>query len=145
MKYTENAINIVKKYTPCQLQAYRNTRGVWAIGYGHTHNVKPMDTLESEEQASILLDEDATNVVNFLENLINTGRCTFIPNQNEIDALVSFGLDRGVGTMGHLAGSRNEKLMADAFLAYDTVDDRVVKELKQRRNDERSLFISNDN
>ena len=40
MKCSEKGKNLIKKFENCKLTAYKDSKGVYTIGYGHTKNVK---------------------------------------------------------------------------------------------------------
>ena len=40
MKRSKKGKNLIKKFESCKLTAYKDSKGVYTIGYGHTKNVK---------------------------------------------------------------------------------------------------------
>lgn len=62
-------------------------------------------------------------------------------NQNQFDALVSFGLDAGVDQLGHFAGM-DVNTIANEISRYCYADGHKDPTLEQRRNAERDLFLS---
>lgn len=57
MRTSQKGINLIKEFEGCRLKAYKCPAGVWTIGYGHTSNVKPNQSITREE-AERLLRED---------------------------------------------------------------------------------------
>ena len=39
-KLSKNGLQLIKKFEGCKLIAYKDSGGVYTIGYGHTKNVK---------------------------------------------------------------------------------------------------------
>ena len=39
MEISQNGIELIKSFEGYRLDAYRDTRGIWTIGYGHTGGV----------------------------------------------------------------------------------------------------------
>ena len=52
-------IELLKRFEGCKLTSYRDTGGVWTIGFGHTDGVKANMTI-TQEQAEEFLREDLT-------------------------------------------------------------------------------------
>lgn len=51
------AIEFIKKFEGMSLKAYRDSGGIWTIGYGHTSRVKHEDVI-TQEQADAFLKQD---------------------------------------------------------------------------------------
>jgi lysozyme len=51
-------LNLIKVFEDCRLEAYQDQRGIWTIGYGHTHDVSQGMTCTAE-QANAWLIEDS--------------------------------------------------------------------------------------
>lgn len=90
MRTGQKGINLIKQFESLRLKAYQCPAGVWTIGYGHTHGVRPQDQI-TEGRAEVLLRED----LNEAESVVNR-ECPGI-NQNQFDALVSFVFNLGEG------------------------------------------------
>jgi lysozyme len=88
-----DGLNLVKQFEGLRLEAYRCPAGVWTIGYGHTHGVKPEATI-SEEQANHLLAEDLAESGVQVDQCVNV---TLIDNQYA--ALSSFVFNAGIGNL----------------------------------------------
>ena len=86
---------------------------VWTIGYGHTGEVIPGDTI-TKKQALKLLQQDCEYVENFVNNK------EFVPqtlNQAQIDALFSFGFNVGPYALPELCkGKTLKKVAADIMI-----------------------------
>ena len=61
MQISELALEKIKAFEGCRLQAYQDAAEVWTIGYGHTKKVKPGDKI-SQYWADEYLKEDIEEV-----------------------------------------------------------------------------------
>lgn len=161
MEISENILKVVKKfegYEPVARQLPGDPKGIITGGYGTIRHpngepVRSGDVFTPEYSLHCLKFEmkdkaDALNKV-----LI---KASVIINQNQFDALVSFGYNVGTGkylkgtTMGDAIWSDNIQAMADAFLAYVKgtkyflgIPRKVtLPGLVNRRKAERELFLS---
>jgi lysozyme len=75
---------LIKRFESLRLAAYRDTGGIWTIGYGHTKDVAPGDGI-TETEAESLLKQDVAAAESAVASHIA------IPlRQSQFDALVSF-------------------------------------------------------
>lgn len=99
----------------------------------------------SREGINFIKSFEALNLYDLppVEKAVNDLRYYFrFPlNQNQFDALVSFGLDAGVDQLGHFAGM-DVNTIANEISRYCYVDGHKDPTLEQRRNAERDLFLS---
>jgi lysozyme len=147
---------LIEKFEGCVLYAYDDGDGKWphppiepgdpvvgtlTIGYGHTQNVYPGQTItQGEAQAYLQQDlQEAESVVSELVEVALT------PNQ--FSALVSFVYNEGEGTFesSSLLALVNEKKFADAadvFGEYIYAYGQVEQGLVDRRAAEKALFLA---
>ena len=83
MKASQTLINQLKKFEACVLTAYKDAKGVWTIGYGHTAGVKHGDRI-TQYQAEQFLKEDLAK----FEEVAN--KCKRISTQGKFDAILDF-------------------------------------------------------
>jgi lysozyme len=83
MTPSQNCLDLIEKSEGLRLKSYRDTGGVWTIGYGHTAGVRAGQTI-TQEIAEELLKQDIEYAVRIVNS--NAGPCT----QNQFDALVDF-------------------------------------------------------
>ena len=118
LKTSEAGINLITRFEGLRKTAYLCPSGIWTIGYGHTRGVRKGEII-TEEQAAAFLIED----VQIVENTVNSINATYNYNfnQNEFDALVSFGFNCGKTNLLRLVanGTRTIKEIADALLLYN--------------------------
>lgn len=145
MQTSQNGINLIKGFESCRLHAYldANKVGVPTIGYGHTHGVQMGMTI-TQAQAESFLKADLVQ----RESVVNSN--VSVPlTQNQFDALMSLVYNVGAGNfIGHtLLRKLNAGLYEDAadeFPKWDHASGVVLKDLLERRNKERSLFLTPD-
>ncbi len=148
---SKGGLELIKGFEGVRLKAYRDTAGVWTIGWGSTRwadgtPVKRGDKLVNTDCADDLFDLTIKQYVNDIRLLVK------VPlTQNQFDALVSFQYNTG-----GLAGSTLLKLLnsgdyqgaADQLLLWDKVTDPVTGQKKpfavltERRKKERKLFVT---
>lgn len=136
MKISQKGIDLIKKYEGCKLAAYKCPAGVWTIGYGHTGNVQPGQTI-TQTHAEALLREDLISY----ELKVSKYSTQYNWNQNEFDALVSFAYN--IGNIDQLTdrGTRSKAVIAEILL-YNKAGGKALKGLIRRREDERALFLT---
>jgi len=91
MTRTINAagLALVRAYEGLGLEAYRDTSGVWTIGYGHTRGIGPGDSI-STERAEQFLETDLMEAERAVAALVK------VPlTDNQFSALVSFVFNAG--------------------------------------------------
>lgn len=136
---TSNAgINLIKKFEGCRLAAYKDTVGVWTIGYGHTGGVTPGMKI-TQADADTFLRKDLTKFEGYVNSL------TITLSQNEFDALVSFTYNCGYGNLKKLVKGRNKIEIANALLLYNKAGGKVLAGLTKRRKEEQALFLGSHN
>ena len=137
MRISEKGLSLIKEFEGCQLNAYRCPSNVWTIGYGHTENVQENQSITQEEAESLLIND----MVKY-ENYVNTcSNLTFVTNQNQFDALVSFTYNCGQGSLATLVQNRDANTVADKLLLYINGSNGVLQGLVRRREAERVLFL----
>jgi lysozyme len=149
MKLSSDGLALIKRWEGCKLQSYKDSAGVWTIGYGRTTAtglgpVGPGMTITQAQAESDLLRGLAKYERTVIECLART------PTQAQYDAMVSLCYNIGQAAFagssvvrrfnaGDIAGA------ADAFLFWNkaTVKGKkvVIEGLTNRRKDERKHFL----
>ena len=130
---------LIRKWEGCELKAYKDTGGVWTIGYGHTKTAKPGMRI-TEEVAEELLRGD----LDWVEDVINSSVQVPI-NQVQYDVLASFVYNIG-GTQ-----FRNSTLLrklnaydyagvTKEFLRWKYDNGRMIQGLLNRREEEAATW-----
>lgn len=86
-------LSIIKNHEKCVLRAYRDTGGVWTIGWGHTGSEVVEGAWWSQEQADAALVSDLANAERAVNSFVHR-----VLNENQFSALVSFTYNEGSGT-----------------------------------------------
>ena len=122
MKTSQDGLKQLAGREGMRTKAYRDTRGIWTIGIGHTSAAGPPDVhegLELSEQE--VLDLFARDIKQY-EDAVN--RAIKIPlKQNQFDALVSICYNIGVGGFTKSSMVRDINAGADG----DTIDVDIMK------------------
>ena len=152
------ALKMIAHHEGTRLKPYRCPAQLWTIGVGHVlypeqgamklesrmaYALKPEDNrIFTIEEVNAILQKDLERFVRGISKY-----CPAVVNQNQLDALVSFSFNCGLGTLqrstlrqkhnrGDYAGA------AEEFLKYTKAGGKVLKGLVNRRNDERTLYLS---
>lgn len=83
------AMNIIKVFEGCKLNAYQCSAGVWTIGYGHTNGVKEGMVI-TQQQAETYFESDIMEFLLPVQKQVGN-----ICNANQIAALTSFAFNLG--------------------------------------------------
>jgi len=152
MRLSKDGEALIKNFEGLRLKAYRDSAGIWTIGYGSTKYsdgkaVKATDQLDSEIKASALFSE----TLKAYEDAVNRHVKVEL-TQNQFDSLVSIAYNVGTGIMN--ASTLIKKLnagdfagAADQFLVWNKITDPhsnqkiVNKTLATRRSIERDNFL----
>lgn len=136
-------LDIVKKSESLRLRAYKDTGGVWTIGYGHTRGVKPGQVC-TRAQADRWLVEDVRSAEDDVRNLVRVDL-----NDNQFSALVSFVFNIGgdqfrKSTLLKNLNAGDYDLAADEFLRWVYDNKKTPAGLEVRRQMERALFLTTE-
>lgn len=135
------AVELVKGFEGLATKAYLCPAGKPTIGYGHTGNVRPEDTI-TEAEAEKLLEKDLAGFEIGVKKLVK------VPlNENQLAALVSFAYNVGLGNFQNstLLKQLNEghyELAADQLLRWTKAAGKELAGLVRRRAAERAVFLT---
>jgi GH24 family phage-related lysozyme (muramidase) len=150
--WLEPALNIIKEFEGCRLEAYKCPAGVWTVGYGSTRYPGPsggpvrQGDVITQQQAEYLLQESVVD-------LYGPGIFHLIPlskgwSGNRIAALVSFAYNLGLGAVEDStlrkrlnAGEDPVKVVQEELPRWNKADGKVLEGLTRRRNAEVALFV----
>lgn len=151
LKTSQNGLEFITKWEGCILKPYKDVAGLRTIGVGHlikSGENYPDGVEITKEHALELLSKDVEHCERSIQKNIE------VPlNQNQFDALVSFGFNCGTGVYSN-SGVASSLRIAD----YSSVPSKLepwskaringtmqtVKGLLNRRKDEGILFTTPD-
>jgi len=160
MRISDRALALLKKHEGLRLRAYDDLRpgetlhpgdsvvGTVTIGYGHIRTAEPGMEI-TEKEAERLLRQDLKRFEAGVLSLTAEYPRESGLLQNEFDALVSFAFNVGLGALEQSTLLRkllawpeySKEEIADEFLRWVYSKGRVLPGLKQRRSDERDVFL----
>jgi len=158
MKVSDKAKGVIKHHEGVRQRPYRCPAKLWTIGVGHV--LYPEQGAMKLELRDGFALKDADNRLFSMEEVdailsadlerFERGVEKFIPvqlTQGQFDALVSFSFNVGLGTLQR--STLRQKVLrgdmegaAQEFLKYCMAGGKPLKGLQNRRQDERSLFLS---
>ncbi|QJE94233.1 lysozyme [Luteolibacter luteus] len=140
-------IELIKHFEGCYLSAYRDSVGVWTIGYGHTGLVHRDGTVKAgrtitQKEAEELLRHD----LQVFAKRVTEG--TSVPlSDDQFAALVSFDFNTGgflKSTLRKKLNARDYMAAAEQLLLWDKAGGKRLRGLTRRRRSERRLFLGED-
>ena len=146
MKISNQGIDFICRREGLELEAYKDIKGIWTIGYGHTGTEVKFKMTITKEQAKEYLAKDLAIAEKALTPIKNL-------TQYEYDALVSLVFNIGTtkfknSTIRRLLLQGNKDLAANQFKVWNKVtigNDKVVSNgLVNRRAMETKLFTTGD-
>ena len=91
--YSSTGLALTRSFEGLRLKAYRDSAGVWTIGYGHTGPEVHCGQCISEIEAEALLRSDLTSAVRTVRKAVQVDLA-----QHQFDALVDFCFNAGRGS-----------------------------------------------
>lgn len=147
LRISKRGIDLIKEFEGCQLKAYRDSVGVWTIGWGTT-NADRAVTGEKifrglrirQETADLWLEQCLYKKYG---PVVDAWTKKYHWTQHEFDALVSFTYNLGSGNFLSLIdhGHRSKSTIAKKILEYNHGGGVVVRGLTRRRKAEHDLFV----
>jgi lysozyme len=140
-------IDLVKEFEGLRLDAYKDSVGVWTIGYGTTAmagvGIKPVLGMKiTQPEAEMYLRRGLEKFADQIRPAI-----TAPINENEFGAFLSLAYNIGPGAFAKSTALRqfnagNKARAADAILLFDKAGGKVLKGLQRRREAEKRLFLT---
>lgn len=144
MNISKNGLDLIKKFEGCKLTAYKDSVGVWTIGWGTTNADKAITS--TTITAGLTISQAKAD--SWLEQSINSKyvpkvmkyNSTYKWNQNQLDALTSFAYN--IGSIDGLTnnGKRSISEISSKILSYNKAGGKVLSGLTTRRKAEKALF-----
>ncbi|MCD8333892.1 MAG: glycoside hydrolase family protein [Clostridiales bacterium] len=136
---------LIKQFEGCKLTAYKDSVGVWTIGYGHTGKVDGKSVCKgmtiTQSKANSLLESDVAKFWGYANNT------SYVPlaksmNENQRSALTSFAFNCGQSNLKTLCKDRTIAEIGEALLLYNKAGGMVLSGLTARRRAERKLYLT---
>ena len=135
-----NVFDLLKRHESCRLTPYRDSVGVWTVGWGHNCETTPI----SQAVADMMLKDDAVGVMRQVE--ARFAALSFWPALSDVRQAVCFDVAYNVGVAGFLKfhlmldalergdyGRAADELLNSAAAAIDT--DRYAELAEMMRRD----------
>lgn len=149
MKPSENCYNLIKQFEGCRLKSYKDSAGIWTIGWGTTFYPEGAKVKEGEsitqERADFLLKWQVLEKCAAVNVLVDV-------SQNKFDALVSFAYNVGVAALRKstllkkVLADPNDQTIEAEFLKWNKARVKgeltVLNGLTKRRQAEADLYFS---
>lgn len=140
-RINDAGLRLIQNSEGLRLKAYQDSVGVWTIGYGHTADVKPGQTI-TETEALAFLRADVGWAEAAVEKLVTV---PLTPGQ--FGALVSFVFNLGAGALGEstllkLLNQGHYEEAAAQFGKWVFAGGKVLEGLVTRRDNERRMFLN---
>ena len=146
MRINQACIDAIKGFEGWRSRAYRDSVGVWTIGYGHTSAAgKPAvhsGQQISKKQGEEILRRDMEKFASGVRKLIKVHL-----NDNQFGALVSFAYNVGLGNFKkssvlRVVNARQFDQVPRRLALWNKAGGRVLKGLVRRRGEEAALFMT---
>jgi lysozyme len=139
MNISDIGVALIKRSEGLRLDAYKDTGGVWTIGYGSTRGVHEGMTITPGEAERLLLEDISHHDINPLLNGCPTKQCQF-------DAMTSLAFNIGLERFRNSTVLKRHKLgnfmgAANAFLLWVYDNGRKEPGLVKRREAERRIYL----
>ena len=136
-------LSLIENFEGCRLTSYQDSGGIWTIGFGHTGNIEPNQTI-TQGQADAFLEQDLESAE---EAVQNATEIDLTPNQ--FAALVSFQYNTGSipqsPGMALINQRQFEAAWDDHFCLWTRdANGEVLEGLVRRRAAEKALFFATD-
>lgn len=143
MKISQQGIDLIKRFEGCKLSSYKDSVGVWTIGYGHTKGVRSGMSI-TQQQAEQFMKED----IQPIERTLNSMCVNF--KQQQFDALVSWIFNLGVGNFNKstmkkwITGNFTDEDITDQMVKWVNAGGIPLLGLKRRRVAEANMFLGRE-
>jgi lysozyme len=141
-KINSHGLTILEKCEGLRLKAYKDIRGIWTIGYGHTGKDVREGLFITQDGAEMLLGHDLEIASEGVNKLV-----TVPLTSNEFSALVCLVYNIGLGafaksTLLRYLNQGQRSKAAEQFLEWDKAGGERIAGLTARRAAERALFLA---
>jgi lysozyme len=145
------AEELIKNFEGKRLKSYKDSVGIWTIGFGSIFNI---DENRPVKQNDVISEETALRWLRFeiAQKQVDLKKLIKVPvTQNQIDSITSLAFNIGTNAFKKstllklLNAGTDKKIVADQFLKWNkgTIDGKlqVIPGLTNRRILEKNLFL----
>ncbi|EJN4070720.1 lysozyme [Salmonella enterica] len=141
---SSQGLDLIKEFEGLKLNAYRDSGGIWTVGYGYTGIVNGRkinsETVLTEDRATYYLIKELDSISVNINKLI-----TVKLNQHQYDAIMSFVYNIGINNFKHSTllyyiNINEWSLAANEFIKWDKCKGKKIHGLMLRRIKEKRLF-----
>jgi lysozyme len=146
LKTNKAGVALIKSYEQCRLKAYRDSAGVWTVGWGLTTAAGLIDV----RSATTLTQQEADNyfvlaLIKFEQEVAAVLKRT--PTDNQFSAMVSLAYNIGgtafrTSSVCRFFNDGKSQQAADSFRLWNKSGGKVSAGLISRRESERALFLN---
>lgn len=143
MKISDSGLSLIKRYEGCRLKAYKDSVGVWTIGWGNTSHAKAGMVI-TQQQAETFLKDD----IKPIETLLNGMGINY--TQGQFDALTSWVFNLGIGNFKsstmykYIVARKSDLDITDQMVKWHNAGGKPLLGLKKRRSEEANMFLGRD-
>lgn len=147
-RISQDGIDLIKHFEGCRLKAYKDSAGIWTIGYGHTGKEVFEGLMISQEEADELLEKDLAHFNRGVNRL--TKDVKYSMNQHRFDAFVAFSFNVGLAAFEKSTLLKRFKQlnfrdrMVPEFTRWIYVGEQPLRGLLLRRQAEQRMFLGFD-
>lgn len=136
-------VALIMRFEGCRLHAYQDVAGIWTIGWGETHGVKP-GMVWTQAQADAVL---RNRVAQFLLGVYRRAPMLWLEPPERAAACGSLAYNIGLGAFNASTVKRKTNegewlAAAKAFLLWNKSGGRVIYGLTLRRRAESRVYLS---
>lgn len=147
MKLTEKGINLIKEFEGLRLTAYRDSVGVWTIGYGNTFYEDGSTVKQGHKITQERADRLFRSIVyKFADQVRNALTNPERVSDAQFSAMVSLAYNIGIGAfrgstlLRKVNANPCDPTIPDEFLRWDKAWGKVLAGLTRRRKAEADLY-----
>ena len=138
---SQNAVDLIKSFEGCKLEAYQDIKGIWTVGFGTTGPGIVEGLTITQNTANAMLTGHVKEIGLSVTDFIGNG----IP-QDCFDAVCCLVYNIGTGafkssTMLKLIKDHDLKGASGEFIKWDHCGGKEIDGLKRRREAELALFL----
>lgn len=148
MKVSQTGIDLIKSFEGLRLKSYKDSAGVWTIGYGTIMYPGGQKVTEGETITRQQAEEYLSYEVELKAASVRAFTASLNLSQHQFDALVSFAYNLGVGALQRSTLLKKVKVnkydptIRDEFMKWVNAGGRRLQGLVRRRKAEADLYFS---